>query len=115
MFSGNSNTVSVNGETIKVPGNARSITVSNGKVYIDGELFQNLGSKAQITIVVEGNVGSVTSDGSVECSNVMGDVKAGSYVECGDVVGDVQAGSYVEAESIKGSVKAGSYIEYNGR
>ena len=114
MFSGNSNTVSVNGKTIKIPGGARSLTVSNGKVYVDGKLYKDL-ENAQITIIVEGSVGTVMSDGSVQCKDVGGNVTAGSYVECDDVNGDVKAGSYVEAESIKGSVKAGSYIEYHGK
>lgn len=105
--------VKVNGQTINVPKNA-SISMKNGKLYVDGKLSEDFVDKT-VNLIINGDVGSVTTDCPVECQNVLGNVTAGSYVECNDVTGNVESGSYVEAEVIKGSVKAGAYIEYNGK
>lgn len=84
----------INGATwinnVKIEG-AQSISINNGKVYVDGKLREDL-SEPSIEIKVEGTVTSIhTGSGSV---SVTGDVTAISTasgdVNCKDIKGGVQ-------------------------
>lgn len=83
---------------IKIEG-AQSITIDNGKVYVNGNLQEDL-STPSIEIKVEGSVGSInttsgdvtingdansinTESGDVRCHTMSGDVT------CGDIAGSV--------------------------
>lgn len=84
----------INGTTwinnVKIEG-AQSISINNGKVYVDGKLREDL-SEPSIEIKVEGTVTSIhTGSGNV---SVTGDVTAISTasgdVNCKDIKGGVQ-------------------------
>lgn len=84
----------INGATwinnVKIEG-AQSISINNGKVYVDGKLRKDL-SEPSIEIKIEGTVTSVhTGSGNV---SVTGDVTAISTssgdVNCRDIKGGVQ-------------------------
>ena len=84
----------INGATwinnVKIEG-AQSISINNGKVYVDGKLREDL-SEPSIEIKVEGTVTSIhTGSGNV---SVTGDVTAISTasgdVNCKDIKGGVQ-------------------------
>ena len=84
----------INGATwinnVKIEG-AQSISINNGKVYVDGKLREDL-SEPSIEIKIEGTVNSIrTGSGNV---SVTGDVTAISTssgdVNCKDVKGEVQ-------------------------
>lgn len=90
---------------IKIEG-AQSITIDNGKVYVNGNLQEDL-STPSIEIKVEGSVGSIntssgdvtingdansinTASGDVRCHEVKGCVHTMSGdVTCGDIAGSV--------------------------
>lgn len=58
---------------IKIEG-AQSITIDNGKVYVNGNLQEDL-STPSIEIKVEGSVGSInTTSGDVTCGDIAGSV-----------------------------------------
>ncbi len=112
----------INNKRIEVP-NGSSISVINNEVYVDGKLWVDKDSMSdiakenpQITIKIEGDVGSLTSSGSVEVSGkVNGDISAKGSVTCGDVSGSVSAGSLVKVNGNVGhDVDAGSYAEIRG-
>lgn len=84
----------INGATwinnVKIEG-AQSISINNGKVYVDGKLREDL-SEPSIEIKVEGTVTSIhTGSGNV---SVTGDVTtistASGDVNCKDIKGGVQ-------------------------
>lgn len=77
----------INGIKIK---EAQSITIDNGKVYVNGNLQEDLSSHS-IEIKVEGSVGSInTTSGDVRCHEVKGCVHTMSGdVTCGDIAGSV--------------------------
>lgn len=99
----------INGATwinnVKIEG-AQSISINNGKVYIDGKLREDL-SEPSIEIKIEGTVNSVhtgsgnvsiigdvstinTASGDVSCENVKGSVLTMSGdVTCGSVDGNI--------------------------
>ena len=99
----------INGATyingVKIEG-AQSIIIDNGKVYVNGNLQEEL-STPSIEIKVEGSVGSInttsgdvtingdavsinTASGDVRCHEVKGSVHTMSGdVTCGDIAGSV--------------------------
>ena len=99
----------INGATwinnVKIEG-AQSISINNGKVYVDGKLREDL-SEPSIEIKIEGTVNSVrTGSGNV---SVTGDVTAISTssgdVICKDVKGGVQTMSGdVTCNTITGNI-----------
>ena len=104
-----SSLIGINGVTyingVKIEG-AQSITIDNGKVYVDGNLQEDIIAPS-IEIKVEGNVGSInttsgdvtingdansinTASGDVDCHEVKGSVHTMSGdVTCGDIAGSV--------------------------
>lgn len=93
----------INGATwinnVKIEG-AQSISINNGKVYVNGNLREGLESPS-IEVKIEGNVASVRTDsgdvstvnttsGDVSCKDVKGGVLTMSGdVTCGNVGGNV--------------------------
>lgn len=99
----------INGATwinsIKIEG-AQTISINNGKIYVNGNLREDLESPS-IEIKIEGNVASVCTDsgdvsiigdvstintasGDVSCENVKGSVLTMSGdVTCGNVDGNI--------------------------
>lgn len=99
----------INGATyingVKIEG-AQSVIIDNGKVYVNGNLQEDL-STPSIEIKVEGSVGSIsttsgdvtingdsatinTESGDVRCHEVKGSVLTMSGdVTCGDIAGSV--------------------------
>lgn len=104
--SGNTSRVTVNGRTIVV--NGGSISVVNGRVFVDGkeytdnDIFKKGYSIQNVTI--EGCVGSVDCGGSVTVKgNVDGDIDCGGSVSIsGEHKGSIDCG---------GSVKIGTFIK----
>ena len=118
--------ITVNGRTINCSGS--NITISNGKVIVDGKLVQG-DMSGDINVEIHGNVeniqcgGSVTVHGNVsgciDCGTtcnvdgyVNGDIDAGNSVNCGDVAGDVDAGNAVHCRNVSGDVDAGGSVHY---
>ena len=105
------NSVQINGRTITCSGS--NITVSNGKVIIDGNVVES-GLYGDINIIVNGDVNKIDCAGSVEvrgnsgsidcggsCNvggNVNGDIDAGGSITCGNVSGDIDAGGSVRCK-----------------
>ena len=99
----------INGATyingVKIEG-AQSVIIDNGKVYVNGNLQEDL-STPSIEIKVEGSVGSInstsgdvsvngyvdsvsTASGDVHCKDIKGNVHTMSgNVTCGDISGSV--------------------------
>lgn len=109
----------INGATwinnVKIEG-AQSISINNGKIYVDGKLREDL-SEPSIEIKIEGTVNSVhTGSGNV---SVTGDVTAISTssgdVNCKDVKGGIQTMSGdITCNTIAGNVNTMSGdIYYN--
>lgn len=106
-------TCNVNGVTIEVPEGA-SVSVSNGKVYINGKEYTENGldelNVVHLTINATGDVRKVESDVNVVIEgNVFGNVEAGvNATISGNVIGDVEAGVKARIEGNQtGSVKSG--------
>jgi hypothetical protein len=112
----------------------KSITIINGKVFIDGKDVTPDGK--EITVSVQGSIDSLEVDSAnsiqvhgdvnklragsadVKCTNITGSVQTGSGdIECTSIEGDVQTGSGdVNATTITGSVRTGSGdIKYKGK
>jgi hypothetical protein len=126
MFGRNNNftSITINGQTINCSGS--NITISNGKVIIDGKTIQS-DMNGNVHVEIHGDVeniqcgGSVTVHGNVsgciDCGAtcnvdgyVNGNVDAGNSVNCGDVTGDVDAGNSVHCGNISGDVDAGGHV-----
>lgn len=86
-----------------------NIVVSNNKVYIDGKLQEQDGDNKNISIVVEGDLGSLSVDmcDKVECKGNCGSVNttSGDVVIDGNVSGSVQTVSGdVMCDDVSGGV-----------
>lgn len=101
------NTVTINGKTYSSNGN---ITVTNGKVVLDGVAVDT--AENVLRMEVTGTLNNLTTDMSVSCASVNGNVEAGGSVNCDNVGGSVAAGGSVNADSIGGSVSAGGSVVY---
>lgn len=104
------NRVTINGVTYE---GARSISVSNGRVTIDGkqvdhgEVNNNI-LKVEVTGVLE----RLEADGDVQACLVQGTVQAGGDVSCDDVGGTVQCGGDVRCGNVSGSIMAGGDVRH---
>lgn len=80
---------------------AQTISINNGKIYVNGNLREDLKSPS-IEVKIEGNVASVrsgnvsvtgdvtTASGDVTCKDVKGGVLTMSgNITCGDIAGNV--------------------------
>lgn len=86
------------------------ITIKDGNVKIGDEtVIQGFSDRLEIR-VLEGTIGELNADGSVNCNNVAGNVRAGGSVNCDNVGGDVSAGGSVNCDKVGGSVKAGGSV-----
>jgi DUF4097 and DUF4098 domain-containing protein YvlB len=102
----------INGKTFVTEGNADSISVNNGQVFLNGRTFDmgEFASAPVINIVVEGSVNSVsTQSGDVTVKGDLGTAKtmSGNIEVDGAVKGDVStmSGDVRVAGSIAGKVK----------
>jgi hypothetical protein len=85
----------------------KSVSVSNGKVIIDGKVVQDDSLPENILkIEVTGDLISLDCDAPVSCEDVKGNVKANGPVNCDDVGGNVNAGGPVNCDSVGGSITA---------
>lgn len=102
--------ININGKTYF----GNSVSVSNGEVIIDGKRVDDHGAKNGVmTIkVIDGEVGNIVCDGSVDCDNVAGSVKAGGSVNCDDVGGNVTAGGSVNCDDVAGNIMAGGSVRH---
>lgn len=90
-----------------------SVSIINGKVYIDGVPAEAKAEKNGILkIKVEGILGELKSDVSVECGEVRGNVSAGGSVQADAVHGSVNAGGSVQCDNVGGNVMAGGSVQY---
>jgi hypothetical protein len=102
--------INIGGSIFNFP-NGSNISVSNGKVVVNGQEIHSVNNLQPIIIEVTGDVNNIRSNNTVKVTgSVLGSVDAGNSVECGDVSGDVDAGNSVHARDIKGKVKAGNSI-----
>lgn len=95
------NRVTINGVTYD---GARSISVSNGRVTIDGKQVDH-GE-------VNNNILKVEVTGVLERLEADGDVQAGGDVSCDDVGGTVQCGGDVRCGNVSGSIMAGGDVRH---
>lgn len=96
-FSSNSK-VNVNGVTIKTPSNA-SISVVNGKVYVNGKRYdgEELKDKQVVNVIIQGDVKDIECDGNV---TINGDTNG--HIKCG--------GNCSVSGSHRGSINAGGNV-----
>jgi hypothetical protein len=98
-----SSVIVVNGRRIVIEGDSNSVTVSNGRVVVDGrEVAQTSKDGGPTTIQWEGPLASLTVHGDVRCGDVQGDVRA-NVVNCEAVGGSVH-GNAVNCGNVSGSV-----------
>ncbi len=96
-------------------GRNSNIDMVGGRVIVNGvDVTDQVNAKGDDihTLRIEGDVGNVTTDASVNCDNVKGDVQAGGSVNCDRVSGSVSAGGSVNCDDVGGSVTAGGSVRY---
>lgn len=97
--------------------NGGSLSITGGRVIIDGqdvtEDLRGSGALPQGVVeirILDGVLGELRTDASVNCGEVRGDVTAGGSVNCDEVGGNVSAGGSVNCDDVRGSVTAGGSI-----
>ena len=85
------NKVRVNGITIT--GNHKSIVINDGKIYVDGSLYEDEQTTPEMIfngpIIVNGNVNDVDGTDITINGDVTGDVDGTNITVKGDVEGDI--------------------------
>lgn len=104
-------TVTINGNTITVPGGC-SVSVVNGEVFVNGARYAPDLASRELRVIVEGSVHELRVDrGSVEVrGDVTGMVECGGSATVGGVVNDVDAGGSVNCRTVGMNVKAGGSV-----
>lgn len=108
------NSVTINGETIKVP-NGANVSVINGELFINGKKHKDekLKDKQIVNIIIEGNVKNIDCQGSVTVNgNVDGNIDCGGSVSVtGMMEGDIDCGGSCNIKGgHKGSIDAGGSV-----
>lgn len=99
--------ITINGKTYQ----GNSVSVVNNVVYVDGKRVDDKElPKTILQIDVQGTLGELKTDASVNCGNVTGSVEAGGSVNCDSVGGNVNAGGSVNCDTVRGSVNAGGSV-----
>ncbi|KAA6446708.1 hypothetical protein FZC77_22345 [Bacillus swezeyi] len=89
-----------------------NITITNNKVFIDGQAVESSVSR-DVKVEIEGSPVKVYSDASVEVKgDVLGDVDSEGSVSCGNVRGNVDAGGSVSCGNVGGDVDAGGRVNF---
>lgn len=90
---------------------ARSVTIRNGTVTVDGQA-QDGALSGVVEIKVEGVLERLETDASVTCRDVHGSISAGGSVSTtGNIDGNVSAGGSVKAGGrIAGAINAGGSV-----
>ena len=133
----NSSRITINGVSVAGDFSGGSVSIINGKIYVDGKDFtpdaktisidihgnvESLDANSCYTVKIDGSVGSINGGATtIHCGDITGDagdagVGSGS-IDCGNIQGNVTAGSgSIKVDSIKGNVKTGSgTIKYSGK
>jgi hypothetical protein len=104
--------MNIGGKFYNIPDGA-SVSVVNNTVLVDGKRIPS-DDVTICDVVIEGDTGSVRSDGSVTVKgNVNGSVDTKGSANTGNVTGDINAGGSVHASDITGSVNAGGSVNAN--
>lgn len=83
-------------------------------ITINGEYVFKTNSDECISIVVEGNVDTIDTQGSVEVKgDVSGDISTQGSVECGNVGGDIQTQGSVRCQDVGRGVHTQGRVECN--
>ena len=108
----NAGIVTINGRRIEVP-NGCNVSIINGTVFVDGKPWDSgkLEGDTVRLVIIEGRVGHLSSDASIQCGDVEGNVQAGGSVNCHDVSGNVNAGGSARCERVGGSIDAGGSVK----
>lgn len=118
ISNGNMHKVTINGKTIKVSGN--NVSISNGKIIVDGKEINDIdgiNSNTIINVIIEGNVGSVQCNGSVEVTgNVGKNIDCGGSVTIGGTLeGSIDCGGSVTVQGdVTGDIDCGGSVRING-
>lgn len=101
-------TIVINGRKFS----GKSVSITNGKIVIDGKPVDSDISEKEINVTIEGNCENVENgSGYITVKgDVLGFVRAGSgNINCGDVKGSVSTGSGdVKCGKVEGGVSTGS-------
>jgi hypothetical protein len=104
--------ITVNGRKISFTGS--NMTITNGKVFVDGKLMQGTEqNEKEINIIVEGNIDKLECDGDInnlECSEV-NNVSVGNNLNCGVIKEGASAGNNINCDNIYGNATAGNNIK----
>lgn len=103
------NVVQINGKTYT---SNHSISITNGRVVIDGQEITEDAKNVMTIKVVEGSIGELNTDLSVVCENVTGNVKAGGSVNADNIGGNVDASGSVSCDKVGGSVNAEGSVSH---
>ncbi len=120
FFSGKSSDVeAVGGGNITINGvdygNAKSVKISKGRVYVDGKLQESKAPlNGPVELVITGRLSELHVDGNATVlGDVMGPVLAGGDVTVGGTANTVQAGGNVRTGCVIGSIQAGGDVHGN--
>lgn len=82
------------------------VVINNGKVRINGKEIKDLNdyTEKEITLIVNGDVGSVDVSGNLECQNINGSVDCSGSIHCGDIGGNVDCSGSIHCGNIGGNI-----------
>lgn len=113
IFNNGASTIIINGKSHTVKGN--NITVSNGKIIVDGKVVQE-GLSGEVTIKFEGDLANLKSDSSVIVNgNIEGSASSGGSLKCGDIGHNAVSGGSMKCETVNGSATSGGSMNVGHR
>jgi hypothetical protein len=93
--------------------NGSNITISNGKITVDGVVVSSYGSQG-VKVIINGDVKKIDCAGSVEVHGNSGSIDCGgSCTVGGNVDGNIDAGGSIHCGNVSGDVDAGGSVNQN--
>lgn len=105
----NSVSVNVNGKTFTIEGDHKSVTVINGKLYVDGKPYTGVADYENyevVKVVVNGNVGNIDATTVEVNGNVSGSVDGTTIKVTGDVGGNIDGTTVTVGGDVQGGIDA---------
>lgn len=101
-------TVNINGKTVTIEGNHQSVSVINGKLFVDGKPYTGVADYENyevVKVVINGNVDNIDGTTVEVNGDVSGDIDGTNITVSGNVGGNID-GTNVTAGSVHGSIDA---------
>lgn len=100
---------SFSGKTVTIEGNHHSVSINNGKLFIDGKLYMGVADYENyeiVKVIINGNVDNIDGTTVEVNGDVSGDIDGTNITVSGNVGGNIDGTNVTVGSSVHGSIDA---------